>query len=88
MNTYVITGAGSGIGQAVADRLHARGDMLYLPARTPESAERIAARLPQARPFVADLADPAGLASAVAAADAAVGLPERINGLLHIAGVL
>ena len=84
MNTYVITGAGSGIGQAVADRLHARGDMLYLPARTAESAERIGARLPQARPFVADLADPAALASAVAAA----ALPERINGLLHIAGAL
>lgn len=84
MNTYVITGAGSGIGQAVADRLHARGDMLYLLARSPESAERIAARSPRARPFVADLADPATLASAVAAA----ALPERINGLLHIAGAL
>ncbi|MBR7835672.1 SDR family oxidoreductase [Actinospica durhamensis] len=84
MRHYVITGAGSGIGQAVADRLHRRGDALHLLARGPESAERVAHRYPGARTVVADLAEPATLAGAVAEA----GLPEQIDGLLHVAGVL
>jgi NAD(P)-dependent dehydrogenase (short-subunit alcohol dehydrogenase family) len=81
---YVVTGAGSGIGQAVADRLHERGDTLYLPARSPERAKHIAHRHPGARTFVADLAEPATLADALRECD----LPEEINGLLHIAGTV
>lgn len=84
MSGYVITGAGSGIGQAVAERLHARGDTLYLLARGDDSAERIARRFPGVRVFVADLADPASLEGALAGAD----LPGDLDGLLHVAGVL
>lgn len=84
MKNHVITGAGSGIGLAVAERLHARGDALHLLASTAESAERIARRLPGARTFVADLAEPATLASVLPVDE----LPERIDGLLHVAGVL
>lgn len=84
MKHLVITGAGSGIGQAVADRLHARGDALYLLARTAESAERVARRFPGARTFVADLGDPGGLADAVPFDE----LPGELDGLLHVAGVL
>ena len=84
MKHFVITGAGSGIGQAVTDRLHARGDALYLLARTDESAERIAQRFPGARTFVADLGDPSGLADAVPLGD----LPGELDALLHVAGVL
>lgn len=83
MRDYVITGAGSGIGQAVADRLHARGDALHLLARNAESGERIAERFPGARVFIADLADPASLAGAVDGLE-----PAELDGLLHVAGAL
>ena len=85
MKHYVITGAGSGIGQAVAERLRERGDALYLLARNAESAERIRKQFPEARTFVADLNDPATLAPGVGGFD---GLPDRLDGLLHVAGVL
>ena len=84
MKHYVITGAGSGIGQAVADRLHERGDALHLLARSPERAEPIARRYPGARTIVADLSDPATLHKALHEGD----LPEQINGLLHVAGTV
>ena len=84
MKRYVITGAGSGIGQAVADRLHGRGDFLYLLARTAERAEHVARRYPGARTIVADLAEPAKLADALRESE----LPDDIDGLLHIAGTV
>jgi NADP-dependent 3-hydroxy acid dehydrogenase YdfG len=84
VDTYVLTGAGSGIGQAVADRLHARGAQLHLLARTDERAERLRRRYPRGRLIVADLREPAALGRALAKHE----LPERINGLLHVAGVV
>ena len=84
MKHYVITGAGSGIGQAVAERLHARGDGLYLLARNADKASALAARFPGARTFAADLADPATLAEALAYAD----LPDSLDGVIHVAGAL
>ncbi|HET9170884.1 MAG TPA: SDR family oxidoreductase [Actinospica sp.] len=84
MKHYVITGAASGIGQAVAARLHERGDALCLVARSPERAEQLTGLHPSARTVVADLARPESLADAIAGA----GLPERIDGLLHVAGAL
>jgi NADP-dependent 3-hydroxy acid dehydrogenase YdfG len=81
---HVVTGSGSGIGQAVADRLSARGDSLHLLARTADSAERIAQRFPAAHVFVADLAEPDALARALARHE----FPDTINGLLHVAGTV
>ena len=62
MPTHLITGAGSGIGAALADVLHARGDSLVLLARSPERADELGARWDGAATLVADLADPASLA--------------------------
>lgn len=79
MPRHLITGAGSGIGAALAARLHGRGDDLVLPARTPERAADLAERFPGATTFVADLADPASLV-----------VPEldRLDSLHHVAGVV
>ena len=82
--THVITGAGSGIGRAVAQALHRRGDRLLLLARTAGRAAELEAELPGATTLVADLADPAGLERALASA----GLPESIDSVLHVAGVV
>ncbi|WP_151771120.1 SDR family oxidoreductase [Streptomyces abyssomicinicus] len=84
MATHVITGAGSGIGAAVARRLLDRGDELVLHARDAGRAKELAARFPGARTLVGDLNDPDRLSWAFSHQT----LPERIDSLLHIAGVV
>jgi len=81
MATHLITGAGSGIGTAVADALLARGDELVLLARNDDRASGLAGRFPGCRTIVVDLADPD-------AVDRIDGLPDRLDSVLHIAGVV
>ncbi|MFH8365427.1 SDR family oxidoreductase [Streptomyces sp. NPDC018031] len=84
MRTHVITGAGSGIGTAVAERLAERGDELWLLARDAGRARELAARFPSAKTLVGDLAEPERLSWAFGHQS----LPDRIDSLLHIAGVV
>ncbi|MFD5100445.1 SDR family oxidoreductase [Streptomyces albidochromogenes] len=84
MATHVITGAGSGIGAAVARRLHERGDDVVLMARDAGRAKQLANALPGARTLVGDLANPDRLSWAFSHQP----MPERVDSLLHIAGVV
>ncbi|WP_329455507.1 SDR family oxidoreductase [Streptomyces sp. NBC_01497] len=84
MATHLITGAGSGIGAAVARRLHERGDDLLLLARDAARAKEIAAGLPGARTVVGDLANPDRLSWALSHQS----LPDRLDSVLHVAGVV
>jgi len=84
VSVHVVSGAGSGIGAVLASRLHARGDELWLLARSEARAAELEAAHPGARTLVADLADPAGLDRALAEAD----LPDSLDSLLHVAGVV
>jgi short-subunit dehydrogenase len=79
--THVLTGAGSGIGAALAEALHARGDRLVLVARTPDRGAELRERFAGADTVVADLADPE-------AVDRVSGLPDEIDTLLHVAGAV
>ena len=80
MPTHLLTGAGSGIGAGLAQRLHERGDGLLLVARSQERADELAARHPGAATLVADLADPGSLA--------ALELPDALDSVVHAAGVV
>jgi short-subunit dehydrogenase len=82
MATHLITGAGSGIGAVLAERLLERGDDLVLLARTTERAHDLRSELPDATVLVADLAD----ASAVEAL--ADELPAVLDSVVHAAGVV
>jgi short-subunit dehydrogenase len=78
--THLVTGAGSGVGEALADALHARGDDLVLLARNAQRATDLRSRYPRADVRVADLADPGSIAAAVTGLD-------RLDSLVHVAGV-
>nr|WP_221634621.1 SDR family oxidoreductase [Nocardioides luti] len=78
----MVTGAGSGIGALLAERLLERGDAVVLTARSEARAHDLRADLPGAEVLVADLADPAAVE--------ALGprLPDRLDSVVHAAGVV
>ncbi|WP_354642409.1 SDR family oxidoreductase [Kitasatospora camelliae] len=84
MGAHLITGAGSGIGAVVAERLAERGEELWLLARDARRAAELRERYAGARTLVGDLADPAKLSWAFGHQQ----LPVELDSLLHIAGVV
>jgi NADP-dependent 3-hydroxy acid dehydrogenase YdfG len=84
MARHLVTGAGSGVGAAIARRLHDRGESLVLVARSERRAAELAAAYPGSDLLVADLADVAALDAALEGAD----LPDELDSLLQVAGVV
>ena len=80
MTTHLVTGAGSGIGAVLADRLADRGDSLVLVARSSARAEELTERFRGSSALVADLADPGSLAG--------LELPDSLDSVVHAAGVV
>lgn len=80
MTTHLVTGAGSGIGEVLARRLHDRGDDLVLLARSEQRAERLRAAYDRATVHVADLAFPESVEG--------LALPERLDSVVHAAGIV
>ena len=84
MGTHLITGAGSGIGAAVAARLAERGEDLWLLARDAKRAAQLRAQFPGSNTLIGDLAAPDRLSWALGQQTQ----PVRLDSLLHIAGVV
>ena len=84
MATHLITGAGSGIGAVLAERLLKRGDDLWLLARNAGRAKELAERFEGARTLVGDLGEPERLSWALSHQD----LPGQLDSLHHVAGVV
>ncbi|WJM16309.1 SDR family oxidoreductase [Microbacterium arborescens] len=81
--THLITGAGSGIGLAIARRLAHRGDRLVLLGRDEPRAFELADLFPGAVGVAADLRQPAELAAALADR-----VPDAIDTVIHGAGIV
>lgn len=79
---HLVTGAGSGIGRIVAERLLERGDEVVLVARSTERAPDLRADHPGATVLVADLASSDELESLAGS------LPEALDSLVNAAGVV
>jgi NADP-dependent 3-hydroxy acid dehydrogenase YdfG len=84
VSVHLVTGAGSGIGAAVARRLLERGDELWLLARNAGRARALAGEFPGARTLVGDLAEPSRLSWALGQQ----AVPDRLDSLLHVAGTV
>jgi NAD(P)-dependent dehydrogenase (short-subunit alcohol dehydrogenase family) len=82
MAAHLVTGAGSGMGAVLAERLLERGDSLVLLARSTERAHDLRTDLPDATVLVADLADP------TAVERLADQLPDSLDSVVHAAGVV
>jgi short-subunit dehydrogenase len=80
MATHLVTGAGSGIGRLVAERLIERGEDVWAVARSTERAHDLRADLAGATVLVADLSWPESVES--------LDLPESLDSVVHAAGVV
>lgn len=84
-NTILITGGGSGIGRALAEALHARGNKVIISGRRASALEEVAAANPgiaTATLDVADADDIARFAREIVAAHPA------LNVVIHNAGIM
>ena len=82
----LVTGGGTGIGRAIAERLLAAGGKVVVTGRRPAPLEALAAAHPgRAFALPCDLADPAARAGLVGRAKALLG---SLDGLVHAAGVI
>ncbi|TDN91673.1 SDR family oxidoreductase [Microbacterium sp. BK668] len=81
---HLLTGAGSGIGRAIALRLAHRGDRLILVARDAERAAQLGDEFDAVATIAADLRHPDSLARAFARAD----LPDLVDSVVHAAGIV
>lgn len=81
-HSWVVTGAGSGIGSLVAASLRDRGDRLVLPLRSAERVEDLRADFPDADLVVADLSGTSDINGIAEAAG------PSLDGVVHAAGVV
>ena len=81
----VVTGAGQGLGEAIARRLAGEGCKVVVADLLGDTAEKVAASLPDAMPFTVDVTDEAQVAALTAATVERFG---RLDIMVPNAGIL
>jgi uncharacterized oxidoreductase len=84
-NTILVTGGGSGIGEALAHRWHDAGNIVIVSGRRREALEQAIAGRANMHAVAMDVADPASIAAAVAEVLAA---HPGLNVLVNNAGIM
>src|SRR6218665_1803936 len=84
-NTILITGGGSGIGRALAEALHARGNKVIISGRRANALEKVAAANPGIATATLDVSDAADITRF--AAEVIAAHPD-LSVVIHNAGIM
>ena len=84
-NTILITGGGSGIGRALAEQFHKRGNQVIIAGRRQDMLDQTTAANPGMKSILLNIEDPASIAAA--AQKLTADFP-RLNAVLNNAGIM
>ena len=84
-NTILITGGGSGIGRAMAEAFHARGNTVIIAGRTQEKLDAVTKANPGMESMTLDITDAASIEAFAAKLTAQY---PALNVVVHMAGIM